>query len=78
MRKHICLLLNANYFYMQLGIKKTMDSDETIDIYDVYRIGQNSETILKKFGTWSTTYGLRITDPNIWSRRESLEGHRFR
>ena len=55
-----------------------MDSDETIDIYDVYRISTNSETILKKFGTWSTTYGLRITDPNIWSRRESLEGHRFR
>ena len=49
-----------------------------MDIYDTYKIGMDSETIVKKLGTWRLDYGLQISQPVIWMRRASLEGFHFR
>ena len=55
----------------------TERDDETIDILDVYKIALDTTTILKNYGTWNHLYGLRVIEPEIWSRRKSLEGHNF-
>ena len=56
----------------------TIVDNRTIEIYDVYKISINLNTILKKFGSWNIEQGLLVSDPDVWSRRVSLEGHHFR
>ena len=56
----------------------TFVDNKTIEIYDVYKIDMNLKTILKNFGSWSIEYGLLVSEPDVWSRRASLEGYHFR
>ena len=53
----------------------TFIEDNVAEIYDVYKISRGSSTIIKKWGRWSIMFGLQLLDPEIWSRRVSLEGH---
>ena len=55
-----------------------MHIDKSIDIYDVYKISPVSESVTRMYGTWRENNGIHITDPDIWSRRGSLEGHHIR
>ena len=56
----------------------TFIEDNVVEIYDVYKINRGSSTIIKKWGTWSAMFGLQMLDPDIWSRRVSLDGHHIK
>ena len=57
----------------------TFMKDNIIDIYEVYKIvNHESSTVINKLGTWSALFGLQLLDPDIWSRRVSLGGHRLK
>ena len=53
-------------------------NDTSIEIFDVYKIDIDTTTIVKKFGTWTYLNGINIVNPDMWSRRASLEGHNFK
>ena len=55
-----------------------LNSDKSIDIYDVYKITTKSETVVKMYGTWNQDNGINVIDSDIWSRRGSLEGQHIR
>ena len=78
-KNDILLLFNETSLkYDSLTFAFIIGTDNIIDIYDVYRITMESQIILKEFGRWERTYGLIIPDPDIWSRRSSLNGHHLR
>ena len=52
--------------------------DDSIDIYDAYKIASGSETVLQRYGTWTTNLGLQVFEADVWTRRRSLEGHHIR
>ena len=52
--------------------------DGGFDIFDVYKIGDEPEAILNKFGTWNPNDGLEVSNANIWERRVSMNGYHLR
>ena len=56
----------------------TYHKNGNIEIYDIYRINVFSKVIINKCGTWNPLSGLQIANPNIWSRRASLDGRHIR
>ena len=56
----------------------TYHKNGVIEIYDIYRIDTHSKVIINKCGTWNPSSGLQIANPNIWSRRASLNGRHIR
>ena len=43
-------------------------------IYDLFRVNTTSDVILNEMGTWIPDHQLQIPNPDIWSRRASLQG----
>ena len=68
-------LENNVFAYDTMAFVFTRRSNNVIEIFDAYRITPSSGLVVKRFGTWSRNHGLKIPDPDIWSRRRSLEGH---
>ena len=44
----------------------------------MYKITVDSETTVKKFGEWNRDHGLKVSNPEIWVRRDSMEGYHLR
>ena len=59
------------YCFSFFGVRK-------IRIYDAYKIHDDAKVTLKEYGTWSCNNGLRVSNQDIWSRREDLEGFHFK
>lgn len=49
---------------------------DKIEIFDIYKIGKNSEVSLKPFGIYDSS--LKISMPEMWERRVDMEGHHLR
>ena len=49
---------------------------DKIEIFDIYKIGKNSEVSLKPFGIYDSS--LKISMPEMWERRVNMEGHHLR
>ena len=60
---------NTNVFAFTL-----IEEDNLIQVWDVYNLETKTGAVLKKFGLWNPWNGLQILEPDIWSRRASLEG----
>lgn len=37
-----------------------------------------SDAVTKMFGIWNPHYALHISNPNIWIRRQSMDGYHLR
>ena len=68
------VLKNTSLRYNALSFVFQLLTNNTIEILDAYKITEESNVILKKFGMWSAINGLELQDVDIWSRRRSLEG----
>ena len=71
-------LNNVELGYHTNSFVFSFNGDDTIRIYDTYKIRHTAKATLKSFGSWNHGHGLRVTERDIWSRRASLEGFHFR
>ena len=71
-------LKNSSLMYDMLSFVFQEREDNTIEIFDAYKIAKDTDVILKPFGTWDINRGLNIDDADIWSRRRSLEGYHLK
>ena len=72
------LLNGINFRYDSNSFCFTFDSNYDAQIYDAYKVHQNSNIIIERFGSWTRKSGLSVHNPNIWSRRVSMQGVKLR
>ena len=88
------LLLYENYFTIQevlisfrnavmdfddnfvIGINKT--SQNHVELWELYRIGNGSSIQHINLGIWNLKIGLQLTKLEKWHRRGDLKGHHFK
>lgn len=60
-------------FDIQLIAGKIADQ-ETVDLFEVYRVDKGFPTRVKVFGKWTAESGLNAVKGLLYSRRSDLEG----
>ena len=53
------------------------NTDGTIAVSEGYKISEEFDISFQKIGSWSQTYGLKISEPNKAFRRKDLQGKNF-
>ena len=51
--------------------------NESIELWEIYKISNNSGTQFNKVGSWSVIDGLEMTNVHKWYRRKNLQQHHF-
>ena len=51
--------------------------NESIELWEIYKISNSSGTQFNKVGSWSVTDGLKMTTVHKWYRRKNLQQHHF-
>ena len=64
--------LHVGYDTLTFGF--TSAGNNVVTIYDLFRVNDTFDVIVNEMGTWSPDHQLQIPNPDIWSRRESLQG----
>ena len=64
--------LQVGYDTLTFGF--TSAGSNLVTIYDLFRVNNTSDVILNEMGTWSPDHQLQTPNPDIWSRRASLQG----
>ena len=53
------------------------NTDQTIDISEAYKVSEEFEITVQKFGSWSQSNGFKISEPIKAWRRRDLQGKNF-
>ena len=59
-----------------IGINKT--SQNHVELWELYRIGNGSSIQHINLGIWNLKIGLQLTKLEKWHRRGDLKGHHFK